>query len=599
MEHQSHSDWLEARAAHREFLFGKKAELIPKLGDIATESMVAIAYSTNLTDVSDAERLALIDLREATYNILEYHNSLAENNGGALFAIIDADDLDYIAALTAEVICRWERSCERNGLESPFSELVTTDICEDDFKQRDVQLVIETAASVIELANLGFGGRRDIDSPSCKRIMNLIVNRGPLFALEWIKGDIIRDSAHEYDYDATEISSFFSRAELVALAKSHMTDPLAVAARQVELFKNVLSEENLASELDWEEAKVARIFPPSKRKRLARTWSRNPLKKAKSMAYHIDNTLSTQNVASLLGESETYVDELFYLDDRKKLAELEDPTDRIRDIAQKFEAFTPDNLSGILGWTNMEVEELFTPYFRSRLAYKAGDPEKIARKVAHTFKDKLSVESIASVLGWSLESTSTLFTTKLRREICLGNSTSNVIKKVRGIVAVRNDLIQNYQLPIEIINYISNKNGQAAAFLTAETILEQRSSCPPGVEEIWWMWAIASKPTADEQTWSRQVMGYLAFSRRLIMSSGLQDWQADKAVFSKYTGDEIMEDFLSDEPGDFLQELAEKAGVDYGDLHHLMSVLGEDENNLSMEDKNILGTLRSAVSIKD
>ena len=590
------SEWVEARERHRDVLFGSSTELAPALGDVALAPLTTLTF--NVLDGNEAGtggRRLQSEIVGVTHAILAHHNTMAANGSDAIFGIGSREGLTDVANLTAGVILRWLRACSKSRRESPFDSLPVDEITDADFQRRDVQLVVETAAAVLEMLALGYRIGKDSTARGSKHFANLVARRGPVFAAAWASGHIARTHIEAQGGDAVAIMGGISRPRLISFATRRPRDPLQMLLNYSQNLQGSLSLDSLVAELGkegWSTQRVATVFTPNTCRELARSWS-DPLFGARRLAHVMDTMLTTEAIATHLGEDPEYVDRMFRPSDRVAIALSADPLRKLTRIAANFKMLTVDALAARLGWEGAEVEAVFTPSYCKVLAFSA-NLEASLQKIAARLDEELSVSSIAKCLGWSEELAASIFTIAVRKDIARVCTTP--VDRLRAIATTRDRLIsKGLQLPIGIINYLSVHYSRHKAYKVAQTVYTELANCPRGVGRGQWMWAVAVHPTGDRATWLRYTTSFtalLSFTNPVSLNKLNNRSEAYGESMPDPAGDFVDGMFL-DEPSVYLQDLAARANVPYKELQRLLELFENDTQELSAGDQELLEKLRA------
>lgn len=497
-----YEEWLEVRKDHRRLLFGSIHEVPPADGDYSEASLALLALKTNLSSISRRETLARSRLSRSVGAILALHDQKARSpDGHALFGMASGDDLERVTALTARIVWVWERSCTRHipELQSPFADLPEDDMTPDDFARPDVQLVVETASSVCEILQAGYPMGEKLGSEFTKIIASFIAQRGPEYAMAWIRGDIIREYCEEHGYDAEQWLVNMPPSFLADVAIMNVSNPIRKIISIVGHLKHGLSVSNIMAFTHWTEEKVRSVFPPHALLHLAR-----------------------------------------------QTGQFDDPLRLVMRVMRNLElVMSDDNLSKQFGLSQEEIEGIFVPWARYKIARQYHD----------------AAEGLPDIL--------------------------TSIKELK----------RQYNLTYSLATFLMLNHHSTAHERGRQVVLETPNR-PWGISEARWASIVAHYPNPADKRREKNIAAFrlwhelrhpLSFDRAGEGRRSIEDRTGD----STYDPAEMIE---RNEPSESLQQLAAKAGVSAGQLQRLLEHFGAGEEQASLEGNvaAIIGRLRAA-----
>src|ERR1035438_4811311 len=134
-----------------------------------------------------------------------------------------------------------------------------------------------------------------------------------------------------------------------------------------------------------ERSEIWKLFNPTTLKRFILHNIADPLKSLGAVKQNLETTLTTANIAEHLGWTEEEVDEVFTSGWRKRVAthNIADPLSALAKVKLHLETtLTTANIAEHLGWTEEEVDEAFTSGVRKFFAFaNPTDPLSALAKV--------------------------------------------------------------------------------------------------------------------------------------------------------------------------------------------------------------------------
>ena len=606
--------WMVARQEHRQLLFGEAGAddgVITSLADIALQTSIQNSGTKNYYRDEGAKS----ELAARVVAILRYHDKLAfdSHESKAIFGTASQEALDRIASLASRAIWLWDQSCRQIAKPSPFADLPATNIEDNDFGRQDVQLVLEAAAAASEILQLGYKGGTPWSKTSNK-LGNFIARRGPAFAEAWINGDTIRAFCEENGLDAETWLGHISPSLRASIAMGSSLNPQGKLRSIVTGFEQTLSIKNLKTLTGWPEEKVRTAFPDSTRIVLALN-NRKPEAKVLDWVSQLETTLSTANIAERVGWPEARVDTYFSLAERRqRLEAYADPLRAIERAANRLDILDHKTLSHILGWSEKEVAQVFTPSIVQAIA-KRDDQDVVdaARRMGHNFTVELSPDKLVDAIGMSEKQTARIFPAWIRRHLAL-RAGADPVSAAKAHAGLSRSLMREYSLSAEISSRLALRSpGKARAI--AEQVRLQKDDRPSDVSELLWAWAVAKTPRGDHakrlrhiaayKLWrsvSNQPVGKRPLPFHLIGSVEFDDHTFNNEIsYGQTAGTFDPFDSIEDVelgPSDYLQGLATKAGIPVEALTKLLDHFEAPvaSNGDSAEVDALVATLRRAAA---
>jgi len=213
-----------------------------------------------------------------------------------------------------------------------------------------------------------------------------------------------------------------------------------------------------------EKAEMFAIFPPGVRKQFATDYPGDPLAALDLVHHNLKEIWTTERMAIRLGWSENEVDEVFTPALRKTLIKgyLHNPNKAIDTVKYNLEeVLTDDNIARHIGWSPEEVAESFAPGIRKKFAAgNLADPLKAIRKIRHNFEEVLTDANLAQRLNWSENEVVGVFNPKLRRYLAVAN-TADPLKgadRVKERFNEEGNIAQRLGWTIEKVRIVFNVN---------------------------------------------------------------------------------------------------------------------------------------------
>lgn len=557
----SFQKWLEAREDYRRFLFGDKTDhtkVAITRSSSQINSLVALSQAVFVSGSTSYEKFSKQELKEGVEAILRTHEEQKHTEERGIFGFVDPErDLQRVADVTAKVIWTWERAWMRRNKHnsfqdadnpSPFSQLPIECIEVADFERPDVQLVVETAAAVVEVLQAGYTSGK-VDSYISRYLSGFIADRGPDFAGAWIRGTHIRNYCEQQGLDTEQWLRLIPRSERANFAIRNHMNPLEPVKRVIATF-NTLDVEHIREERGISEEGIANTL-------IRKVGAPETALESKAQR---EAQLIYQAIADKLGWGIAEVKEFFTLGDLKRIAKANaDPLERIGQIVKKYETLlTTENLIKESNLSPHQVEILFPAWRRRSLIIKNTDPLNAARNRANDFSE-------------------------LAREY------PELSEKMIA------NLVDEQSLPI--------------ARSIAKKVLQEQINKPKGVSETIWMWATLRFPYSNKEERQRHVNAYLLYlSLRHPRSSEPTSTNDTRTVYDRMgdtssLGADPADIILPSDAEEKLHKIARRAGINSADLNQLLDNFSSDySSDMDKRESSlyfILQKLRKAANEND
>ena len=603
MERAEYNGWLERREAYRALFYGNEGGFAPYSIEVSQMPLAEAAAATPKLRLSDEEDYAKGFMQNTVHKILEHHNEIASGpTGQAAFALMPAE-LPYVAKVTANVISKWNRTCKRQNLISPFGTLAMEEVTAKDFERHDVQCVLETASVVAEVSPLLLSERQKNSERTTELLSRFITVHGPCFARAWISGALLRDYCDAHGLDADAYQAPLNRTIYIYYGLNNGRAPLAGLLKFIDRFHNVLSTEALAAELAWPKEKVERVFTAANRRKIARTNAKDAMAVARRTAEHIDSVIAVENLATQCGISLERAANLFGWPERLRLASAKDPLKIARQWVQNYDLLGANNLADMLGLDEEEIAFLLTPSYRRYLATFTDSLLDALQLRAEAFKTKVTIPNISAELGWSESQAARIFSPAVRRTIAMRHP-RHPERRIKAIAKIYTGLTAQYpDLPAGMVASLSIRQSRQTAVATAALLQQEYQRTPPAnISRKVWLWVITRNPKGNHEEWAKAANAYVSLLRSLRppVTVSLQSSRKGRAEedFLSDPGANIEETLFQDEPGDFLQELAERAGVPYDSLGEILQRYAAGDEALPADLQAMLTKLQIAANTR-
>ena len=385
------------------------------------ENYISVASLCRLTRKEGKRSRQLDDhlnlLPKLITNILSNNDARARNNQEAVFGFIDQTAFENVTKITAHVFYLWELSQSRNHL----SYLVDEQNESNDLNN----FVIETASAVMSL-----GSEKqyfDFNQPADqKKIAKLLANWSPNFINEWFEGKTIQqwyqDSGISQEKQQ-EWNKIFTPSMVKNLIVHNSTDPIGTLNTIKYNLETVLTDQNIADQLDWPLEEVKSFLTTGLKIRFAMHNILDPLKAVRRFKYNLETVLTDQNIADQLDWPLEEVESTFTFFDKKHVALNSglDPLEALKKIKYNLETvLTDQNIADQLNWSSEEISR-YLPWFTKKyvaIGY-IDNPLEALKKIKYNLETVLTDQNIADQLDLSLDKVQTLFTPYLRKYVAV------------------------------------------------------------------------------------------------------------------------------------------------------------------------------------
>ena len=160
----------------------------------------------------------------------------------------------------------------------------------------------ETASAV-----MSFGSEKqyfDFNKPSDqKNLARLLANWSPSFIQNWFDGKIIQQWYRDNNISQEkqqEWNKIFTPFMVKYLIVHNLTDPINSLNRIKYNLETVLTDQNIANQLDWSVEEVKSMFTFFDKKHAALNSGLDPLEALKKIKYNLETVLTDQNIADQL-----------------------------------------------------------------------------------------------------------------------------------------------------------------------------------------------------------------------------------------------------------------------------------------------------------
>ncbi len=364
-------------------------------------------------------------------NILSNNDARARNNQEAVFGFIDQTAFENVTKITAHVFYLWELSQSRNHL----SYLVDEQNESNDLNN----FVIETASAVMSL-----GSEKqyfDFNQPADqKKIAKLLANWSPNFINEWFEGKTIQqwyqDSGISQEKQQ-EWNKIFTPSMVKNLIVHNSTDPIGTLNTIKYNLETVLTDQNIADQLDWPLEEVKSFLTTGLKIRFAMHNILDPLKAVRRFKYNLETVLTDQNIADQLDWPVDKIKTLLTSAEIKGFAIRNslDPLKAVRRFKYNLETvLTDQNIADQLDWPLEEVESTFTFFDKKHVALNSGlDPLEALKKIKYNLETVLTDQNIADQLNWSSEEISRYLPWFTKKYVAIGyiDNPLEALKKIK------------------------------------------------------------------------------------------------------------------------------------------------------------------------
>ncbi len=381
------------------------------------ENNISVASLCRLTR-KDGKRSRQLDdhlnlLPELVANILSKNDIRAHNDQEAIFGFIDQTAFENVTKITAQVFYLWELSQSRNH----FSYLV------DEQNGPNVlnNFVTETASAVMSLGSEKqyFDFNKTTDQ---KNLARLLANWSPSFITEWFEGKTIQQWYQDNDISQEkqqEWNKIFTPATMKYLIVGNLADPIGALNTVKYNLETVLTDQNIADQLDWPIEEVKSFLTTGVKIRFALHNSLDPLKAVRRFKYNLETVLTDQNIADQLDWPIEEVESMFTFFDKKHVALNSglDPLEALKKIKYNLETvLTDQNIADKLDWSSEEIKRYMPQFVKKYLAVGYSDnPLEALKKIKYNLETVLTDQNIADQLNLSVVEVQALVKPSLRK----------------------------------------------------------------------------------------------------------------------------------------------------------------------------------------
>jgi hypothetical protein len=269
---------------------------------------------------------------------------------------------------------------------------------------------------------------RSIITSSMKKVLASTYISNPLEALRKVKynlENILSDEniSKELNWDIEEVRGIITPSIKKHLAISNISNPLEALRKVKYNLENILSDENIATELDWNIEEVKDMITLGRKKYLAINYISNPLGALKKIKYNLENILTNENIAIEFDWDIEEVKDMITLGMKKHLAinHISNPLEALRKVKYNLEnILSEDNIVRELNWDIKEVKNIITPSIKKRLAINhISNPLEALRKVKYNLENILSDENIATELDWNIEEVRGIIVPWMKKDLAI------------------------------------------------------------------------------------------------------------------------------------------------------------------------------------
>jgi len=446
------------------------------------ENNISVASLCRLTR-KDGKRSRQLDdhlnlLPELVANILSKNDIRAHNDQEAIFGFIDQTAFENVTKITAQVFYLWELSQSRNH----FSYLV------DEQNGPNVlnNFVTETASAVMSLGSEKqyFDFNKTTDQ---KNLARLLANWSPSFITEWFEGKTIQQWYQDNDISQEkqqEWNKIFTPATMKYLIVGNLADPIGALNTVKYNLETVLTDQNIADQLDWPIEEVKSFLTTGVKIRFALHNSLDPLKAVRRFKYNLETVLTDQNIADQLDWPVDKIKTLLTSAEIKSFAlhNSLDPLKAVRRFKYNLEtALTDQNIADQLDWPIEEVESMFTFFDKKHVALNSGlDPLEALKKIKYNLETVLTDQNIADKLDWSSEEIKRYMPQFVKKYLAVGYSDNplEALKKIKyNLETVLTDQNIADQLNLSVVEVQALVKPSLRKYMAVHHIMDPLASC--------------------------------------------------------------------------------------------------------------------------
>jgi hypothetical protein len=546
---------IETRDQMRSLLYGTVAEddtnTFHPLTVLATETAYKSLYS-------EAERTKQAAIRAGVTAVLACHDRLARSNDAADQAIFGAstkESLAFLAEYTGEAVWRWDWACEKQGLPSPFADVSTLLIDTAPMERQDARLVVEAAAAISEIANLGYLPQK-MTGKATGDFTRLITRSDPTFLAAWKRSDLLPDT----------YPPFLTAKELMVMALKYSQYPLQRYKEVAEKYYEIIDDNVLIAAIGQEHAPVVKSLPVSQRKLLALRY-RDPVAEVERIALLLQTDLSTEVLAERY-DMTTEEAERIFTPAVRLLAHFKQPTNPLARLDKSVHYISntlkPAVIAELLAWPEEDVEQFFN--INGLVATALRTPNNVIAVIKRMAKNKdyLDTSFLAAKLGKTEDDINSVFFPSTKTMLV---QRTDPLAAAHTIMKV-GEQVRQYGLPAGAVRLIARRYTLPSALSLAKVIQKEMNQCPPGVTREVWASAWVTYPNpADDAKRRQQVVSFYSL-RSVVKPIGYNDARVGDVSAAPHTS------FEATLPSDALEFAADIAGVTFDQLQRLLRHFG-------------------------
>ncbi len=315
---------------------------------------------------------------------------------------------------------------------------------------------------------------------------------------DWMNGSLVQKYLEENDIQDGEFADFLTRKQWLMPSLILYGQPLQRLQESFDTYSAVMNVETLTRITGWSTEAVTRAFTPTTLFYIIVAAQTKTLEsKIKNIAYQIETTMSSEQLATALNMDQAHIEKLLPLSVRVSLCTIRrDPVAAAKREVDRLTAplLQPAAIAQAVGWSAGEVKVVFTD---SMLRQFAGRPveQQLAevQRIAQNYR-LLSPDNLAERLHMKQGAVRMFFPKSVRAKIaCL--RTDHMAEAAR-VVRLGYELADS-GLPLHLaISMAANRYTAKRAQELAKFVLEESKRCPPGTSKSIWMWIVAHAPNA-------------------------------------------------------------------------------------------------------
>ncbi len=266
--------------------------------------------------------------------------------------------------------------------------------------------------------------------------------------------------AKELDMDIEEVKETFTKARKVHFAFKN-NDPIEALSRVKNHIEKTLTDENIASALSMDINKVQEIFNKGLKLHMAIRNISDPMEAFQRIKVHLETTLTDENLAKELNMDINEVRDMFSFAIKLHIVanNIDSPLKPFFKIKDNFDnVLTENNILEKLKITKEYFYKLFTPSIIKQVGIiYISNPIKRLKEIKENF-ELFTDENIAQKLNMDLVEVKKLFPFYIKLQIITKGTTKTLFKKLKTFV-------ENYQ-------YLTDENIAKELNITVEQVKE-------------------------------------------------------------------------------------------------------------------------------